>query len=109
MTANDSSQSDEPATKRDARAPLDLGRLYWNTDEWKTYVPYKREDRLVYMVTVRREAEVTDAVTNGLLEPHDERMADSNFDRQSGYDSYRTLAADEAERIRDEEETDDAE
>ena len=95
-TADDSTES---TTDREQANSLDLGQLYWNTQEWKTYAPYKRDGDLVYMVTVRRASEIADGLETGLLAPHDRILADSKFDQQPTHDSFRTEPSVEAERL----------
>lgn len=82
-------------------SPLEHGTLYWDTDSWKTYAPYREDDDLVYMVTVRKKSEIADAVETGLLVPHEERLADSQFDSVDAIDSFRHRPAEEVGALAD--------
>lgn len=80
---------------------VDLGTLYWDTNTWKTYAPYRAADGLVYMVTVRSESELADAIASGTLRPHEESLGGSEFDTLEAIDSFRLLPDDEAETLRE--------
>ncbi|WP_276256560.1 hypothetical protein [Halomontanus rarus] len=80
---------------------LELGKLYWDTHRWKTYAPYREDEDLVYMVTVRHKSEVADALSGGSLVAHEDRLADSQFDQLDAIESFRARAADEAHTVAD--------
>lgn len=92
--------SDDHDDERE-HSELERGALYWDTNRWKAYSPYRADDDLVYMVTVRHESEVADALKSGSFVPHEDRLADSPFEDLDAISSFRARAAEEADLLAD--------